>query len=119
MKKKTSLSLALVAVLITIFFVWYGQRPVAQKQATWDDVVAEAKTGGYRIITTETLAERYEKAPSELLLIDTRQEWEYRTGHIKGALNFPMEPTRWARWHKSDDLAKFLGSDKERTLIFY
>ncbi|MFO7716473.1 MAG: rhodanese-like domain-containing protein [Desulfosarcina sp.] len=119
MKQKTSFSLALVAVLTTIFLVWYGQRPIAPKQATWDDVVAEAKSGGYRIITTEALAERYFKTPSDLMLIDTRQEWEYHTGHIKGAHHFSMEPTWWARWHKSDDLATFLGPDKARTLLFY
>jgi 3-mercaptopyruvate sulfurtransferase SseA len=119
MKKRTSFSLALAAVIITIVSVWYAQRPIPPKQATWDDVVAEAKAGGYHIITTEALAERYNKNASELLLIDTRQEWEYRTGHIQGALNFPMEPTWWARWQKSDDLELFLGPDKERTLVFY
>ena len=82
-------------------------------------MVAEAKAGGYRIITTEALAERYAKAPSDLMLIDTRQEWEYRTGHIKGAFNFSMEPTWWARLQASDDLEAFLGPDKKRTLVFY
>jgi hypothetical protein len=119
MKQKISLSLALLAVLITIFFVWYGQRPAASKQATWDDVVAEADAGGYRTITTEALAEIYDPSGSDPMLIDTRQEWEYRTGHIEGALNFSMEPTWWARWQASDELATFLGPDKERTLVFY
>jgi hypothetical protein len=119
MNKKTSFSLALAAVLITIVSVWYGQRPIAAKQATWDDVMAEAQAGGYRIITTEVLAGLLRQDPSGLLPIDTRQEWEYRTGHIEGALNFPMEPTFWARWRKADDLKKFLGPDKERALVFY
>ncbi len=119
MKIRTSISLALAAVLITIVSVWYAQRPIPPKQATWDDVMAEAKVGGYGIITTEALAERYEKQPSELLLIDTRQEWEYRTGHIKGALNFSMEPTWWSRWRKAGELRDFLGSDKDRALVFY
>ena len=118
MNKRISSFLAL-AVLITIISVWHGQRPIAPKQATWDDVIAEADAGGYRIITTEALAEIYAKDSSDLLLIDTRQGWEYRTGHIQGALNFSMEPTRWARWQKADDLAAFLGPDKERTLVFY
>jgi rhodanese-related sulfurtransferase len=78
--------------------------PITPQQATWDDVVAEAEAGGYRIITTEALAEKYGKDPSALMLIDTRQEWEYRTGHIAGALLFPMEPTWWARWRKAGEL---------------
>ena len=119
MNKRTSSLLALAAVLITMASVWYGQRPIATKQATWDDVIAEAKAGGYDIITTEELAGRYHKDASDLMLVDTRQEWEYRTGHIQGALNFPMEPTAWARWRKAGKLEAFLGPDKERTLVFY
>ncbi|MBI5550789.1 MAG: rhodanese-like domain-containing protein [Desulfobacterales bacterium] len=119
MKAIKSLPLALAAVLITILSVWYIQRPVAPKQATWDDVIAEAEAGGYNIITTEELAGRYRLGASNPMLIDTRQEWEYRTGHIPGALNFPMEPTRWSRWRKAGKLKAFLGPDKERALVFY
>ncbi|MEE4264551.1 MAG: rhodanese-like domain-containing protein [Desulfobacteraceae bacterium] len=119
MNSRLSIFISAAAVLFTIIFIYYGQRPVAPTIATWEDVIAEAEAGGYRIITTEALAESYEKASSDLLLIDTRQEWEYRTGHIEGALNFPMKPTWWARWQKSDDLEDFLGSNKDRTLVFY
>lgn len=81
--------------------------------------MAEAKAGGYRIITTEELAEKFRQDPSGLLMVDSRQEWEYRTGHIQGARNFPMEPTWWARWRKAGALKQFLGSDKERAVVFY
>ena len=119
MKHKSSLPIALAAVLITILFVWYGQRPLTPQQATWVDAIAEAEAGGYRIITTEALAEKYGKGPSAPMLIDTRQEWEYRAGHIAGALLFPMEPTWWARWRKAGALREFLGPDKDRTVVFY
>ena len=82
----------------------------------WD---AEADTGGYRLISTEALALQYRKDPSGLLLVDTRQQWEYRTGHIEGARNFSMEPTWWSRWRKAGELEAFLGPDKERTIVFY
>jgi len=115
---KTTL-LALAAVVITAGALWLTNRAVAPSQATWEDVLSEAKAGGYQIMTAEELAERYQKDPSRLLLVDTRQEWEYRTWHIRGALNFPVEPTWWARWRKSDDLKAFLGPDKERLVVFY
>ena len=54
-----------------------------------------------------------------MLLVDTRQDWEYRTGHIQGAVNFSMEPTAWARWRSQGPLAKFLGPDRDRTMVFY
>jgi hypothetical protein len=119
MQNKKSIFLAAVAVIITITTVWYAQRPIIPKQATWDDVLAEAEAGGYQIITTEELAGRYREDRSGILLVDTRQDWEYRTGHIEDAVNFPMEPTWWARWRKAAELEAFLGPDKDRALFFY
>ena len=111
--------IALVAVVIMVGALWFTNRAVTPKEATWDDVLAEAKAGGYQIITTEELAERYQKDAKSLLLVDTRQEWEYRSGHIEGAVNFPMEPTSWSRWRKASALETFLGPDKDRAIIFY
>ena len=111
--------LALVAIVITAGVIWYNNRPVTPKKATWEDVVAEAKRGDYPLIKTDELWEDYRKDPQSLLLVDTRQEWEYRTGHIKGALNFPMEPTWLSRWHKKGELETFLGPDKNRFIVFY
>jgi predicted sulfurtransferase len=111
--------LAATAVIITAISAWYIQRPIVTKKADWDDVMAEAKAGGYQIIATEALAEKYLKDRTGVLLVDTREEWEYRTGHIEGARNFSMEPTRWSRWKKAGELKDFLGPDKNRAVIFY
>jgi hypothetical protein len=119
MQNKKSVFLAAMAVLITVTTAWYAQRPITPKQATWDDVLIEAEAGGYQIITTEALADRYREDPSGILLVDTRQDWEYGTGHIEDAVNFPMEPTWWARWRKAAELEAFLGPDKDRALFFY
>ncbi len=111
--------MALFAVAVTLVALLLTNGAVTPKQATWDDVLAEAETAGYRLISTEALWTRYSQKRDSLLLVDTRQEWEYRTGHIEGAVNFSMEPTWLARWQKKGDLARFLGEDKERTIVFY
>lgn len=111
--------LPLAAFITTIILVWYGQQPTTPAKATWEDVLEEARAGGYRIITTDQVAELSSSEPSSLLLVDTRQEWEYRTGHIVGAVNFSMEPTWWSRFTNGGRLEKFLGTDKNRTLVFY
>lgn len=111
--------IALVAVLLTVGALWFSNRATAPRKATWDDVLSEARNGNYRILTTEELSERYQKDSESLLLVDTRQEWEYRTGHLKGAVNFPMEPTWWSRWRKAPALEALLGPIKDRTVIFY
>ena len=119
MKTIRSILLGMVAVAITMGTLWYTNRPAAPKEATWEDVLAEAETGGYRIISNMELWELVKSKPDNILLVDTRQEWEYRTGHINGALNFPMEPTGWSRWRNQKPLANFLGPDKERLIVFY
>ncbi len=104
---------------VTVGILWRTNGAVTTKEATWDDVVAQAQTGGYQLISTDDLWKRYSAKDADLLVVDTRQEWEYRTGHILGALNFPMEPTWLAAWHKKGDLESLLGEDKERTIVFY
>ncbi len=119
MKPKHNTILALMAVIITVGFLWYTNQSVLPKEASWDDVLAEAEAGGYRLISTDELWERYQSKPDTLLLVDTRQEWEYRSGHIKGALNLPMEPTWLSRWRKKGAIGQLLGSDKHRFIVFY
>jgi hypothetical protein len=111
--------LAFFAVMLAAGALWFTSRAVAPQQASWDDVVVEAEKGGYRLIATRDLWALYSEQRDRLLLVDTRQDWEYRSGHIKEAVNFPMEPTWLARWQKKGDLARLLGDDKERTIIFY
>lgn len=119
MKGAGKVLLALFAISITVAVLWYNNRTVIPKGVTWKDIVAEARRGGYQLIKTEELWERYSKSPERILLVDTRQEWEYRTGHIKGALNFSIEPTWLSRWRKKGELKSFLGSDKNRFIVFY
>jgi len=119
MQNSKATLMALVAVMITVGTLWFTNRAVTPKEATWDDVQAEARSGGYRIISTADLAREYQKDAGSLLLLDTREEWEYRTGHIRGALNFSMEPTWWSRWRKASALETFLGPDKGRMVVFY
>lgn len=111
--------MALTAVIITTVMLRYTNQTAIPKDATWDDVVAEAQSGGYRLISTDELKERYQSKPDTMLLVDTRQEWEYRSGHIKGAISFPMEPTWLSRWRNKGELERLLGADKDRFLVFY
>jgi hypothetical protein len=131
MQKGKTTILALLAVCITLSILWYGHRPVILKKATHDDVLAEARRGthddvlaearrgGYRLISTEKLWTLFNRNADKLLMVDTRREWEFRTGHIKRAVNFSMEPTWWDRWRKKGAMQKLLGTDMDRHVIFY
>jgi len=111
--------LPLLAIAITAGALWFTNGAVTPREPTWDDVVAEASVGGYRLISTDELRQRYETDAQGILLVDTRREWEFAMGHIKGAVNFPMEPTAWSRWYKKGELAAALGPDKNRFIVFY
>ena len=115
---KTGL-LALIAIAVTVGALWFTNESVTPKEATWEDVELEASLGDYKLISASELWERYRKNPDSMSLVDTRQEWEYRTGHIQGAVNCPMEPTWFSRWKKKGALETFLGPDKDRSIVFY
>jgi len=119
MKGASKVLIALVVVTITMGAIWHTNRVASLREATWDDVQAEARRGSYRLIRTDELWQHYAAQQESLLMVDTRQEWEYRTGHIKGALNFPIEPTWLSRWRNKDALLEFLGPDKNRFIVFY
>ena len=104
---------------VTALALWYSQLPSPPADSSIEQVRAEAGSGGYRLVDTDTLWKWYQAEADRILLIDTRQDWEYRTGHIQGALNFSMEPTWWARWRERGALKEFLGDDKERKIVFY
>ncbi len=117
--KRRTLWLPVLAMTTTILMLAYAARKPEPPQATLENVSVEASSGGYRLIATEELWGWLQSETDNLLLVDTRQEWEYRTGHIRGAVNFPMEPTWLSRWRKKGALAQLLGADKDRTIVFY
>ena len=117
--KRHILWLPVLALTATILMLAYTARVPKPSQVTLEHVRAEARSGGYRLITTEELWGWFQSKANDLLLVDTRQEWEYRTGHIRGAVNFAMEPTWWSRWRKKAALAQLIGADKNRTIVFY
>jgi hypothetical protein len=119
MGNKKSVLLALGSVALTVLILWVTSNSVAPRESTWEDTLSEAQSGGYRLITTSELAREYDTRAEKLLLVDTRQEWEYRTRHIRGATHFPMEPTAWSRWRKAGALEAVLGPDKDRLIVFY
>ncbi|MCP4369814.1 MAG: rhodanese-like domain-containing protein [Deltaproteobacteria bacterium] len=99
--------------------MWYCYLPVPVVASNMAQVKQEAQSGGYRLIDVETLSKLYQSNQKKILLVDTRQEWEYRAGHIAGSTIFPIEPTWWARWRKKGELKAFLGPDKEKSIVFY
>jgi hypothetical protein len=120
MNLKRNLLRTLMVLIIGGSILYVQNRPLpAPVNATWADVKKEAEQGGYRLITTKELATLYQQDPHSFLLVDTRQDWEYMSSYIQGALNYPIEPPRWGRWRAKKTLAVLLGPDKSRSIVFY
>lgn len=107
MKTTQKNAIALFAIILTIGTLMFTNKASVPRGASWEDVVSEAESGNYKLITTDEFWKLFSYPDNNVLIVDTRQEWEYRTGHIKGALNFPMEPTWLSRWRKQSFLEKF------------
>lgn len=100
--------------------LWWARRRAARARVgTWEDVLARARQGGYRLISTAELTKFYLNSHNRLLLVDTRPWAGYQDGHIKGAVSFPLAPTWWARWSCREVLAALLGPEKQRHVVFY
>jgi len=109
--------LTVIGLVAAGSLLWFQNRPVTLAPVTPDDVAREAERGGYQLIDVQGLRSLYEGDSLDLLLVDTRQDWEFRAGRIEGSVLFPMEPTWWARFTAGDELVSLLG--KEATFVFY
>jgi len=119
MKPVRSFILPAVAVALTFGVVGFFQRPASVEPSTMAEVRQEAERGGYRIIDADTLWGLYRSNREKILLVDTRQEWEHRAGHIDGSTNFPTPPSWTSRWLKKGALKEFLGPNQDKSIVFY
>lgn len=116
--RKTLVSFLIFAI-VSVFSIPLSCLNVQAGQDGLNAVQVEAEKGGYQLIDLDGLWSLYQSDKDALLLVDTRQEWEYHSGYIQGAVNFPMEPTWLARITQRGALDQFLGGDKSQTIVFY
>ena len=110
--------------LMFFLFLSFAAQAQAETQnavSARDNVVAEAKKGGYQLITPEELKEEYLKDSAAFSLVDVRQEWSYQMQHIKGALHIDFAPTWWNQYSPMmrSEMKKVLGPDKDKKFVFY
>ena len=111
---------AFLAIVFLVLALFRTQEALSSAGApSMEDVRAEAVRGGYKLIDFGELRGRLEREPGRLLLVDTRQDWEHRTGHIPDSINFSFEPTLWSRLKNRWALREALGAETTRPLVFY
>lgn len=70
------------------------------------------KNLAYNIISQEKAKEMMEENKKNHIILDVRSDWEYKRGHIKGAINIPNEDIGY-----EDDIK--LLPDKEQSILIY
>ena len=86
----------------------------------WPDTLKRAAAGGYDLITFQELQALIQSG-KDFVLLDVRPDYEYKDGHIAGALNFEfhlghrsnLEPER------AEALKTLLGPDRDRLIVTY
>ena len=108
-------------LFLLLSFAAQAQSETQDPVNTWDNVVAEAKKGGYQLITPDALKEEYLKESTAVSLVDVRQEWSYQMQHIKGSLHIDFAPTWWNQYSPMmrSEMKKTLGPDKDKKFVFY
>jgi 3-mercaptopyruvate sulfurtransferase SseA len=86
-----------------------------------NQIVTEARKGGYQLITPEELKKEYLTDSAAFLLVDTRQDWAYQMQHIEGASHIDFTPTWWNQYSPMtrSEMKILLGPDKNKKVIFY
>jgi thiosulfate/3-mercaptopyruvate sulfurtransferase len=81
----------------------------------------EVERGGYKVVTTQELKGWIDQK-KDMLIVDTMPESNFKKQHIPGAVNFEIQrnPELTQMPDKMQaDLQKLLGSNKDRTIVFY
>jgi 3-mercaptopyruvate sulfurtransferase SseA len=111
----------LISTLFLLFISCPVQGQLKGENDAYNKIVAEARKGGYQLITPEELKKEYLKDSAAFLLVDTRQDWAYQMQHIKGASHIDFTPTWWNQYSPAtrSEMKKLLGPDKNKKVIFY
>lgn len=111
----------LLSTLFSLFISCPVQGQLKDGSDAYDKIAAEARKGGYQLITPEELKKEYLTDPAAFLLVDTRQEWSYQMQHIQGALHIDFAPTWWNQYSPMtrSEMKKLLGPDKNKKIVFY
>ena len=86
----------------------------------WSDTHKRAVAGGYELLNLQEL-QALVQSEKEVVLLDVRPDYEYREGHMPGALNFEFHLGHRAGLEpeSAKELKALLGKDRGRLIVTY
>jgi len=109
-----------VSIAVMILTIMAAPSFAEKPPLWWPQALDEARGAGYSLITPEGL-KAVQKAGEVFLLLDVRPDYEYRSGHIPGALNFEFHLGDRLRMERGKEEAfrRMLGPDRGRKVVIY
>jgi len=86
----------------------------------WEQVEDNARKSGYSLINYAELKSLYD-SKADFVLLDARPDYEFRWGHLPGAVNMEFHPGDRSKLdpEKAKALEELLGKDKKRLVVVY
>jgi len=86
----------------------------------WADTEKRAESGGYKLISLQELKALIQ-SEKEVVLLDTRPDYEYKEGHVPGARNFEFHLGHRSRLEseRAEAFKALVGEDRNRLIVTY
>ena len=124
MKTKLLKEVSILSLLL-VFIVFGSAYAFGTKELDTEKVAVnfyrEATRGGYKVLTAKELKEWIDQK-KDMVIVDTMPyEASYKKHHIPGAVNveFPIPEIPSLDDKKKEELIKAIGTDKDKTIVFY
>ena len=109
-------------ITFSVIFLFFFTTPTfAEEQPLWwEQAEAEARRGGYHLITLDELESLYQSG-KDFKILDVRPDYEYKRAHLPKASNleFHLGERLTLDPAKRKEFEKLLGSNKDRTIVIY
>ena len=109
-----------VTLLLVIFLLRAGITIAEEQPLWWEQAEAEARRGGYGLLTLDELESLYQSG-KDFIILDVRPDYEYKRAHLPKAANleFHLGERLTLDPAKQKEFEALLGPNKDRTSVIY
>ena len=109
-----------VTLLLVIFLLRAGITIAEEQPLWWEQAEAEARRGGYGLLTLDELESLYQSG-KDFIILDVRPDYEYKRAHLPKAANleFHLGERLTLDPAKQKEFEALLGPNKDRTIVIY
>ncbi len=112
----------LFSITFSVIFLFFFTTPTFGKDMPlwWEQAEAEARRGGYDLLTLDELESLYQSG-KDFIILDVRPDYEYKRAHLPRAANleFHLGERLTLDPAKQKEFERLLGPNKDQTVVIY